>query len=131
MGTTKAIEIQVKSLQEPNVNKSSLHYRFASWSIKNPMVTYASLGVLVVALLAGGGMIFGKKNHAIAQKANASVNVSTNTPASDMQRAGWSILGESNSDNMRCIRYRRDSNYTRMTSCYTMVKGEWVFNQSY
>lgn len=111
------------------MKKTALHFKIAAWSIKNPRATYAAIaGLLVVVLAAGVGTTAwlgsGKKQQTTVVKMN-------NAEAGTFQREGWKIRGQWENNGVQCVGYLKESNNTRLTSCYTKVNGVWVLKQSY
>ena len=107
-----------------------MHFRIASWSIKNPRITYIAIAGSLLAFLAvgiGATWLIGSKN----SSAGAFVTKGGNEKMGSFDLDGWSIRKQWASGDTQCVGYIKDSNNTRLTSCYKKVGDQWVFTQSY
>lgn len=114
------------------MKKTSPHFKIASWTIKNPKASYGIMGALaLVMVLVGVGLALSTRGGSTGPTRVLAAVTGTPTPDQAFAREGWVIRGQQDKDGMRCIRYARESNGTRLTACYTQVNGVWVHKSSY
>ncbi len=112
------------------MKKTALHFRLASWSVKNPYPFYGILSVGTI-LIFGGLLSIGfilNKDDSSSSLINSNVRVNNVGPSSK----SWTILRrdmQSNGD--LCVLAAHVSNGTQITQCYKNVGGQWEFDQSY
>ena len=112
------------------MKKTSPHFKIASWTIKNPKMSYGIMGAIALCMVllgVGFALSLGQKS---TSPSRALAPIATTSDKS-LEREGWTIRGQQDKDGMRCIRYVRETNGTRLTSCYTQVQGSWVHKYSY
>lgn len=111
------------------MKKTALHFKLASWSIKNPKTTYVIIGGVVVLIFLVGALVVGatspKNNATRGQGAISQVNQQSGA------NGPWREIDQSIKGNQKCIRYKREDNGTKITSCYTKSGDDWRFSQSY
>lgn len=112
------------------MNKKSLHFKIASWSVKHPNSFYIWTGGILVAILCSAiGLTW-----LSTTRVPASPFVSTNQveQVAVPQKDGWTIRKSATMQNGQlCVLYRSNESYTQITQCYTPVRGKWVFDMSY
>lgn len=112
------------------MKKTSPHFKIASWTIKNPKASYGIMGALALGMvLLGVGLAWSARGPSTGSSRVLAAVAGGNEQA--FVREGWVIRGQQDRDGMRCIRYARESNGTRLTACYTQVNGVWVHKSSY
>lgn len=112
------------------MKKTAMHFKIAAWSIKNPKITYMAIAGSLAAVLAvgiGTTWLMGSQNSSMG--AGAIKGGNGNTGSFDLE--GWSIRKQWATGDTECVSYIKDSNNTRLTSCYKKVGDRWVFTQSY
>lgn len=115
------------------MKKSSLHFKIAAWSIKNPNKMYAATGGALLILLLMSAVITGTLMKQPRLSANSTVPVaaSTATGVNSFEKANWTIMNRQMIAGRLCVLYRHSSNKTRITSCYVQDGENWVFQQSF
>lgn len=111
------------------MKKTAMHFRIAAWSIKNPKITYTAIaGSLLVVLAVGVSTtwLMGVRNSGASVVAVQGGNGNTG-----LELDGWSIRKQWANSDLQCVGYIKESNNTRLTSCYKKVGDQWVFVQSY
>lgn len=112
------------------MKKTAMHFKIAAWSIKNPKITYMLIAGFLLAVLAigtGTTWFVGANNSSAGVFAVKGGN--GNMGSFDLD--GWSIRKQWANGDTQCVGYIKDSNNTRLTSCYKKVGEQWVFTQSY
>ncbi len=114
------------------MKKTSPHFKSAAWTIKNPKASYGIMGALALVMVLVGVVLALSARGTSKGPSRVLAAVTGNpTPEQAFVREGWVIRGQQDKDGMRCIRYARESNGTRLTACYTQVNGAWVHKSSY
>lgn len=112
------------------MKKTATHFKIAAWSIKNPKVTYMVVGGLLISFL-GIGIGTALMVNSKTNQSSLFTKKGVNNKDDFFQRADWTMLNQWERDGVQCRDYIKNSNRTRLTSCYTKIGDKWVFKESY
>ena len=113
------------------INKNSLHFKLASWSLKNPRLFWgASGGVVALTLLVvigGTWMLANGQGHRPVPTFN-----STKGQIVQEEKSEWKLISKVAVDETRECRTYIKNNDVQMTSCFDKdARGEWQWVTSY
>ncbi len=119
---------KISTKAKNQIDKNSLHFRIASWSLKNPKI-------FKLGLIGAGFFVLCMFPITYLLSQRTSSNVVYRTTKELVQIPGtastWTLLSkQTTSEGTECRRYRK-SNNVEMTSCYQWTGKEWKLLTSY
>ncbi len=120
--------MKTKNLSKVSIDKTSIHFKFASWTLKHQKLTKVLLAVACgLILISWLSLYFIGKNHT-SKTENVTIFKNLSTSPTDNS---WQVISkQKKSETFECYRYRK-ANKSEMTACYELRKTGWEFVTSY